>query len=387
MSKKHQPNRPIGRPRFLPLPDVPTIQRRLEILFPPGLDNRNYFIREIAARTCFVMLYVGAIDGSDCWIRPDQVTRMTDAQSALSTEADRLAWISASLKKDRSEIGGRWYAKNTREPIRDETLRNALVKIGAVVRRSGIPVTSDRPTYALEARFAELLTWAVDGKSAIETEASDTFKAAAQAWRSDHATPEAMARITLAQMAAMGDDQVVIVQYPNGETRRLSYGPSSDIAKAVVEVFAKRYLHRPMVIVLSDSKVKKVIRDDNIANAIGFKIEAESLLPDVVIVDLGADKTARPLLVFVEIVASDGPVDQSRKEALSRLAELSGFSSDRLAFVTAVKDRGDAAFRRISSTLAWGSLAWCVSEPDKLINLLDLAKSSAKLDQILKPLP
>ena len=45
--------------------------------------NRNYVVREIAAKTVFVMLYIGAVEGAECWLRPDQVTRMTDAQAVL----------------------------------------------------------------------------------------------------------------------------------------------------------------------------------------------------------------------------------------------------------------------------------------------------------------
>jgi len=27
------------------------------------------------------MLYIGAMEGAECWLRPNQVTRMTDAQA------------------------------------------------------------------------------------------------------------------------------------------------------------------------------------------------------------------------------------------------------------------------------------------------------------------
>ena len=36
----------------------------------------------MAAKTIFVMLYTGAVTDRDRWIRPDQVTRMTDDQAS-----------------------------------------------------------------------------------------------------------------------------------------------------------------------------------------------------------------------------------------------------------------------------------------------------------------
>ena len=65
-----------------PLLAVIDIHERLQTIFPEGTANRIYVTREIAAKTVFVMLYIGAVEGTECWLRPDQVTRMTDAQAA-----------------------------------------------------------------------------------------------------------------------------------------------------------------------------------------------------------------------------------------------------------------------------------------------------------------
>ena len=119
------------------------------MIFPDGTANRNYVIREMAAKTVFVMLYIGAVEGSDRWMRPDQVTRMSDAQALLADDCDRTEWVERSMLRTPGRIDGRWYAANTREPIRDETLREGLVRIGAVKEREGLPTTSPRPRYAL----------------------------------------------------------------------------------------------------------------------------------------------------------------------------------------------------------------------------------------------
>ena len=54
----------------MPLPPmlaITDIHERLQSIFPDGTANRNYVTREIAAKTVFVMLYIGAIEGAECW--------------------------------------------------------------------------------------------------------------------------------------------------------------------------------------------------------------------------------------------------------------------------------------------------------------------------------
>ena len=56
-----------------PLPDIFEIQVRLRAIFPEGSPRRTYCIREMAARTIFVMLYIGAIEGTGQWLGPKHV--------------------------------------------------------------------------------------------------------------------------------------------------------------------------------------------------------------------------------------------------------------------------------------------------------------------------
>ena len=141
-------------------------------------------------------------------------------------------------------------------------------------------------------------------------------------------------------------------------------GASTDISKAVIEVFAPKFLQKPGVISLSESGNKVVARDDALAKAIGLAIPADKSLPDIVLVDLGP---VHPLLIFVEVVHTDGPVNDARKTALLQISEGARFPSEHVAFVTAYLDRGGQPFRRTVSGLAWGSYAWFASEPDNLI--------------------
>ena len=70
---------------------VAEVQERLQAIFPEGTADRNYVTREVAAKTVFVMLYIGTVDGEGRWLRPDQVTRMSDASHLLPLGTDILA--------------------------------------------------------------------------------------------------------------------------------------------------------------------------------------------------------------------------------------------------------------------------------------------------------
>ena len=76
-----------------------------------------------------------------------------------------------------------------------------------------------------------------------------------------------------------------------------------------------------------------------------------------------------PLLVFVEVVATSGPVNQSRLTALMTIATEAGFTEEQVAFLTAYSDRDDPAFKGSVSELAWGSFAWFMSEPEHIVML------------------
>ena len=340
-----------------PLLPVAEIHERLQDIFPEGTANRNYLTREIAAKTVFVMFYIGAIEGADCWLRPDQVTRMTDAQVASTDDDSRTAWLEESMRPSSDYIMGRWYAANTREPIRDETLREGLVRTGAVKEREGLPTTSPRPRYALATEFATLFDPGLTGEA---------LQAAIEDWQAANLSSGALARVAIMRRGAVAREGRVLVKFPSGETRHMEPGPSSVISRAVVEEFAQRFLEHPGVIWLSESRNQVVARDDGLAQEIGLTIQPDRNLPDLILVDLGP---VEPLLVFVEVVATAGPVSDARQAALMAIATEAGFSENQVAFVSAYADRDDGAFKSSVSELAWRSFAWFMSEPDHIVVL------------------
>lgn len=345
-----------------PVPPLSVISARLPQIFPEGTEHRNYVIREMAARTVYVMFYAGAIEGSDNWIRPSQVTDMSNAQAASIDDDSRLAWMTSSMSTKKIRPSDAWYAPNSREPIRDETIRTGFIPCRAVIERPGVPTTSSKPKYALNAAFAALFDPSLT---------SEALKEAIEKWQNFHLSKTAISRLRLMkQGAAAAAKDAVSVTFPNGEIRSLAPGQSSVIAKAVIEVFAPRFLKQPTVLWLSESGNKVVARDEAVASALGLKIDPSKALPDIILVDLGIDDNGSDMLVvFVEVVASDGPINRERKSALTTMALEAGFDKHHLAFLTAYSDRSSQPFRRSISELAWGSYAWFVSEPENIIDL------------------
>jgi hypothetical protein len=347
------------------------VAARLPLIFPPGTPNRSYCVRELAASTVFAALYIGAVEGSGLHLGPVHVYRMTDAQALMSAPEQRAAYAAGVLRRNAPVAGKRWYADNTREPIRDETLRDGLVAVGAMLRREDLPTTSGLPRYALKAAFARLFDPDIEG---------DALAASIADFQAAHLSKSALMRVSLMRSGAAGTASGVRVTFPSGETRQLAPGPSSVISQAVVEVFAARFLARPAVVWLSESGNKIVLRDDRIAQAIGLRIEADRNLPDLILADLGP---AEPLIVFVEVVATDGAITPRRQEAILAMTDAAGFRRSQIAFLTAYQDRESAGFRKTAAQLAWRSFAWFVSEPDKIIVLYDGGLLPARLSDLL----
>jgi hypothetical protein len=338
-----------------PLLDVREIHLRLQQIFPEGTPQRNYCTREMAARTVFVMLYIGAIEGTGTWMAPKHVYRMGAGQSVQRADSDRSTYVAAVERRSARVPTDRWFQDTTREPIRDETLRDGLVRLGAVVTRPGLAITSSKGRYALQSEFASLFDPALRDEPLMR---------AITGWQDRHLSAGALARVRLRQRSASAAGSGVLVTLPNGESRQMASGSSSVITKAVVEIFASRFLKDPAVVWISESGNKIIQRDDELARALGLVIEAASLLPDAILADLAPGE---PLIVFVEVVATAGEMTEARRAALLDLLIAGRYKASQAAFVTAFEDRDSGVFRRAVSNLAWGSFAWCLSEPEHLI--------------------
>lgn len=347
--------------RLPAVPRLASVGKRLKEIFPEGVSHRGYCVRGVAARTVWVMLYAGAIEGLGRWLRPSMVTDMSDRQATLVTDSERERWYSKASSSDKHRPSKAWFAPNSREQIRDETLRLGLIPNGAVVQRKGLPTTSPLPKYALGLDFAALFNDELDPAS---------FVAAAAQWRLKHLSKAGLARVALIKKGVSKDTDAVLVRFPNGHTRTLAPGPSAILSKAVIEEFASRYLEEPGVLWLSESASKVRNYDQELAKSLSLQIDPAKDLPDLILVDVG--KTAGQILVvFVEVVATDGPVNEKRKETLLQIARDAGFEESSIAFLTVFSDRGCAPFKKAVSDLALGSFTWFMAEPDSLMILRD----------------
>lgn len=347
-----------------------TVAERLPLIFPEGTPNRTYCIRELSASTVFTALYIGAVEGNDIYLGPVHVYRMTDEQEKKSDLSSRKSYVS-DLNSRREISGKRWYADNTREPIRDETLRDGLVAIGAVTQRKDLPTTSGLPRYALIQDFANLFDPDLTG---------DDLEKAISKFQSTHLSKSAQVRISIMLAGAAASKSKILVNFPNGETRQLAPGKSSVISKAVIEEFTKLFLEEPVVIWLSESGNKVVLRDDQIANKIGLQIEVDKNLPDIILADL---KPTDPLIIFVEVVATDGAITERRRDAIFDIIDKAGFKRSQIAFLTAYEDRESAGFKKTVAQLSWDSFVWFLSQPENIVLLRSGESSPIKLSQLI----
>ena len=335
-----------------PLPDIAEIQKRLEFIFSEGIADRGYVTRDVAAKTVFVMLYINAIEGEGVWLAPKHVYRFAAQQVEQQSETSRKAYHKECLRPKYEPIGTRWYADNSREQIRDETLRDGLVIMGAVGVDPSVSTTSGKGRYALRTHFARLFLLP-------ESE----FEEQALAWQKKYLSVSALAKVQIMRErhAVKG---AVSITMPNGERRNLATGGSSLIAKAVIEQFAPRFLREPSVLWISESGNKVVVQDDRLMRRLGLPIDQQRLLPDLVLADLGREHT---LLIFVEIVYSDGPVTESRKAELLKMTDAAGYERQHVAFVSAFEQRASQPLKRRLSGIAVDTLIWCMAEPDLII--------------------
>ena len=337
-------------PQLIPIEDVKT---RLEMIFPIGFQLRPNIVSTGGLRTVFAALYCDAVEGKNRFIAPRHIVKMSDQRSLAQSVEMRSAWL---LNPDWDENS--WYAENSRE-LRDTVITQGLIPVGAMTRLP-LPPNSSKAAYCLKPDFARLFDAGID-PNAVDAESA--------AWRNSHLSAAALARIRLTKQTAQASTTNVNIAFPNGGGTVMPPGESPAIIKAVIENFAPRFLVRPVVLWISDSQNKEHYKNEAMAKGLGLLIDQKSILPDLIIADLGERSDIKFLIVFVEAVASEGPMTDKRCSDLMALMTGAGHPEDHVAFVTAYLDKADKAFRATAYQLAWNSFAWFASEPDRLIDM------------------
>jgi len=334
----------------------PGVLEKLDAILPGGVEKRPNIVNESGAKVVFTALFTGAVAGADRWIAPRHFIWMGPTMAASQSQADRNGWNANPARQP-----DRWYAENSRE-LRDTVITKGLIPVGAMMERP-IPQTSNLPRYALAADFVALFDPAIPlGTPAFET--------AAAAWRARHLSKAALTRVAIVKATAQAGSSQVAVNFPGGGGTVLPAGPSPLIIKAVVEVFAPRFLGRPVVIWISDSKNKNHYEDKVVQNTLGLTINVAKTLPDLILVDMEPPGMEEGFIVlFVEAVATEGPIDEQRKAELTKIVTDAGYPAEQAAFLTAYLDKVGGPFRATAGKLAWGSFAWFASQPGQVIQL------------------
>lgn len=345
----------MSLPPLLPLPDV---RARLELVFPPEFPDRGILVGIMCARVVFAAIYGGFVSGEKRFFRPSTITNFSDEQAAMTSDAERADWAIRAVKQGFKPIGNIWYANNSREPVRDDLIRNRLIPLGIVSKLAGYAPTHPAPIYSISPQFVALFHPDLVG---------DALEGAVADWRQRNLNAHTLKRMALLASGVKAKEGDVTVQLPTtGKTLRLTAGEASIITKDVCEVLAPSMAAEPVVIHVSISDQKTFPELAGAASAVGLEFDPSLELPDVVFVDVSRDPMP---VVFVEVVHSDGPITELRAQALRELAESAGINAEHLRFVTAFEDRNSDALRKRFSELAIGSNVWCRSEPDMLIAL------------------
>jgi hypothetical protein len=360
-------------PVFRPVVDREFCEERLKLIFPPNafdavLSNR------LAASSVAAMIYVGAVVNDEGaltsdinWVRPQTVLSMSDEALARAADDDRAAWASAAEKTVRAivELLGqwdlphnRWYAPDSRETIRDETWPKWLT-YGVVRRREGIPKTSSLPRWALTVSFADLFLPNLEGQDLADV---------IEQWRSTHMTPGDRLKIQYANDLEKSEHQVP-VNIPGYGVRYLEPGVASAIIKGVIEAWAPLRLNTPIVVAISEPGTKVWVIDAARMAAAGISINVSSVLPDAIILDAG---TSPPTFWIIEAVASDGEINEGRKQDLLSWAQDQYIDPVHCEFLSAFPSRNSNPARKRFKDIAVGTYCWFLDEPERELSWREL---------------
>jgi hypothetical protein len=286
------------------------------------------------------------------------VTTMSDVQAATASAEDRALWWDLARRPRRpGQVAKRWYAENTREPIRDETFR-VWKEYGALLE-DALPTTSSLPRYRLAPDFAELFNPDLDGADLDD---------AIAAWQSRHLTSAARMRMALVRQessSAVGDQ----VRFPDGATRLFAIGPSTPLLKAAVERFATAFLSRPVVLVVTESRRRLAYEDSEQLARVRLSPDPR-VMPDLLLADVGTPR-GELQLTFLECVATGGAMTHERAGALQEWLRRCGHGGTKAAFGSIFSDRAAPVFRQLAGQLAWGSFVWFASEPGNIVVFLE----------------
>jgi hypothetical protein len=363
-------------PPLPPIPSRETIRQRLQQIFPEGIEGRSDLIGDMAVNTISVFFYNGAIEGFDQFLQPAHIYYMSDRQLTTNDENSRRLWAGKS-RWAKDNITNPWYpGQNIRESLRDNVIKEGLRNLTAVKIKPGVRGQANKPRYFLSSSFAELF---IEGLP--PTDLNDKI---AQ-WQQQNLNPETQLAVSIRRSAS--NVERLTVEFPDGTRKLLPNDESSRITKHVIESFSKNFLTSAFVVSYSTSEGPYVNPNPQLIHGLDFSNEdVQKILPDVVLLDIyqknGHDTT---LLIFVEVVATSGPMTQVRKDTILALLGERGYDTNKVAFVTAFLDRADKAYNKKNlEKIAWGSFIWFTNYPKNIMIMkVESMHNSKKLNELM----
>lgn len=350
---------------------------RLEMIFP--VDAFPGALRgQMAASAVAGLIWAGCVAPTENgeltpdlpYARPSTVLWMNEELFTITDDERRCSWYSVSKStKTRTHalmaswgMGlTQWYADNSREPLRDDIF-HPWSELGAILGAPHLGTTSPAPRWILRRSFAQLFDPELHGAD---------LQDAVDVWIQTHMSSSGRLRASLANARARATLSLP-VRMPDGTTRDLAPGRSSEIIQGVVEGWATVRLKEPAVLAISEPGDKIHKADAAIFAAAGIGIDVSNLLPDVLIVDLGST----PMDVWVvEVVATDGPIHERRKRKLMEWAAQQGLPPENLRYLTAFLSRNHSAAKRLMPSLAAGTHAWFLDEPELELSWAEIAST------------
>jgi BsuBI/PstI restriction endonuclease domain/BsuBI/PstI restriction endonuclease HTH domain len=241
---------------------------------------------------------------------------------------------------------GKDVAENTRESYRKLSLR-PLCEEGLVVRHQ-LSTNDPKTFYRLHPELLRLLTCPAPLERRWLAHALAVRLAQGQSWQQQRRRAE------------------VPVEVGQSQPFFLSPGAHSRLAAEVVEVYAPRFLSRPCVVYLGDTRQKRGYQNRDLMRELNLPLQVTANLPDVILLS----ETERRL-VIVEVVASSGPISTSRLAQLQPLGQPPLALGYGVRYVTAFPSR--RVLRRFVEEIAWDTEVWIANEPDQVVQF-----SSAK---------
>lgn len=351
---------------LLPVVKPEVCQDRLEMIFPKEAFA-SALSAQLAGRAVAGLIWAGCVMPDDNaeldrtlpYARPSTILWMNEDYFSITDEERRQGWYRASIRtknKTHEFMANwnvpttQWHADNTRETLRDDVYDPWMLN-GAMLVAPHVDTTSGAPRWILRRSFAELFNPALNGAE---------LNTAIDSWIQTHMSASARVRASLARSrarAAVG----VNVHLPDGTVRTLSPGNSSLLIQGVVEGWASLRLNEPAVLTISESGDKVHVGDQQRLATLGIDISVTRLLPDALLVDLATD----PLEFWIiEVVATDGPISERRKAKFHQWAETQGIPPENLRFLTAFLSRNHSTAKKLLPSLAAGTHAWFLDEPD-----------------------